>query len=148
MNWYKKAKQAKKLENVELKGELKQTKNGFVYLDLPNNLINGLFAIIDENNISKPPYNQKKYNSVGAHVSVMYEDEVKDKNLEIKEIGEEFNFSLGELKSTKPEGWDEVDKVYFLQIDSPELQDLREKYGLSKKLNGHEFHITVAVEKS
>lgn len=145
MNWYKKA---KKIEDVELKGKLKQTETGFVYLDLPNNLVNGLFAIIDENDISKPPYDQKKYNSVGAHVSVMYEDEVKDKNLKIKEIGKEFNFSLGELKSTKPEGWDDISKVYFLQIDSPELQDFREKYGLSKKLNGHEFHITVAVEKA
>jgi hypothetical protein len=67
MNWYKKAKQAKKLEDVELKGELKQTKTGFVYLDLPNNLINGLFAIIDESDISKPPYNQKKYNSHQLH---------------------------------------------------------------------------------
>jgi len=143
MNWYKRA---EKLKDVELKGKLQQAKNGFVYLDLPDDLINGLFAIIDENNISKPPYNQKKYNQIGAHVSVIDEKEIKD--ITIKEVGKEFNFSLGALKSTTPKTWDDVEKVYFLQIDSPDLENLRNKYGLPKKLNGHEFHITVAVEKA
>lgn len=144
MNWYK---IAKKLKDVTLKGELKQTKKGFVYLKIPNNVINGLFALIDAEDIEKPPYDEKKYNSVGAHVSVIYEDEVKEKELEIKEIGQEFNFNLGEFKSTKPDGWDEVEEVYFVNIYSEELEDLREKYKLPRKLNGHEFHITIALEK-
>ena len=143
INWYKRA---NKLKDVELKGKLQQAKNGFVYLDLPNDLINGLFAMIDEDNISKPPYNQKKYNQVGAHVSVIDEKEIE--NIIIKEVGKEFNFSLGELKSTTPKNWDEVEKVYFLQIDSPDLENLRKKYGLPEKLKGHEFHITIAIEKS
>jgi len=144
MNWYKKS---EKLKDVELKGKLRQTPDGFVYLDLPEDIVDGLFAIIDKDGISKPPYNQKKYNSVGTHVSVIYGDEVEDNDLDIKEVGKEFNFSLGEFKSTNPEGWDGVKKVYFVQIYSEELEKLRAKYDLSKKLNGHEFHITIAIEK-
>jgi len=145
MNWYKKA---KKFKEVNLKGKLQQAPNGFTYLKIPNALINSLFAIVDEEDIVKPPYDQKKYNSIGAHVTVIYDEEVKENDLEIKEIGEEFNFTLGEFKSTHPDGWDEVEEVYFVQIHSPELEALRKSYGLSKKVSGHEFHITVAVEKS
>lgn len=143
MNWYKKA---KTLKNVDLKGKLKQTDDGFVYLDLPDTVVNGLFAIIDEDGIEKPPYHLKKYNAIGAHISVMKNDELKE--LEIKEIGKEYNFNLGEFKSTKPEGWDEVDEVYFVQVSAPELEELRKKYKLPKKIDGHEFHITIAIEKA
>jgi len=143
MSWYKKA---KKLENVSLTGKLKQAPNGFVYLDINDDLMNGLYSLIDEDGISKPPYSGKKFNEVGTHASVMYEDETE--NLNIKEVGKEFNFELGEFKTTDPEGWDEMNAVYFVQIHSKELEDLRKKYDLSKKLNGHEFHITIAVDKA
>ena len=67
---------------------------------------------------------------------------------EIKEVGKEFKFKLGELKTTDPEGWDAMDAVYFVDVVSEELKKLRKKYDLPEKLNGHEFHITVAVEKA
>jgi len=144
MNWYKKS---EKLKDVKLVGKLQQTKSGFVYLDIPNSVVNALFTLIDEDKIEKPPYDLKKYNSIGAHISVIDDKETEKNKLEIKEIGKEFNFSLGELKSTKPEGWDEVDRVYFLSVYSTELEELRQKYGLSKLMKGHEFHITIAIEK-
>jgi len=143
MNWYKKA---EKLQNVSLTGKLQQAPNGFVYLDLNDKLMEGLYSLIDEDGLLKPPYHQKKYNEVGTHVSVMYEDETE--GLDIKEVGKEFNFELGDFKKTNPEGWDEMKNVYFIQINSEELEDLRKKYDLSKKLNGHEFHVTIAVEKA
>lgn len=144
MNWYK---IAEALKDVKLVGKLLQTKNGFTYLDIPDSVVNALFALIDNNKIQKPPYDLKKYNSIGAHISVFDDKEISKNKLEIKEIGREFNFSLGELKSTKPEGWDEVDRVYFLNVYSPELEKLREKYGLPKLIKDHEFHITIAIEK-
>ena len=143
LNWYKIA----KLKEVPLKGTLQQAEDGFVYLDINNDLMNGLFELIDNDDIVKPPYNQKQYNSVGTHVTVMCSEEVKEKELEIKEVGQEFSFTLGDFKSTKPDGWKGVNEAFFMQIDSPELEKLREKYGLSKKVDGHEYHITVALDK-
>ena len=136
-----------RLKSVPLTGTLKQTKDGFVYLKIPNNVINGLFACIDEENIQKPPYNIGKYKSIGAHISVMYGDEIKDEDVVIKEIGKDISFKLGKFYSTNPMGWDEMERVWFITVDSPELEKLRNKYKLSKKLNGHEFHISCAVRK-
>ena len=142
MNWYKIA----KLKDVSLKGELKKTDDGFVYLKVPDDIIHGFFPLIDDDGISEPPYFNKKYDKVGAHISVMHSDELDGQ--EIKEIGKEFNFELMDFKRTNPKGWDEMSQVYFINVSSPELEELREKYGLSKKHKGQQFHITIATKKS
>ena len=144
MNWYR---LASKLVSVPLKGILRQTDEGFTYLKIPNNIVHGLFKLIDEKDIEEPPYDKGKYKKIGAHISVINGDEVEDDDLEIKEIGQEFNFELGEFYQTKPDSWEEMEKVWFVSVVSPELEKLRENYGLSKKLNGHDFHFTCAVRK-
>jgi DNA-binding PadR family transcriptional regulator len=77
----------------------------------------------------------------------MYSAEMKEKDAEITELGEEFNFKLGKFYSIEPKGWKEMERVWFVSIDSPDLEKLREKYGLTKKLNENEFHFTCAVRK-
>lgn len=136
------------LKDVKLKGTLKKTKDNYVYLDLSNDVINGLISLIDCDGVEKPPYDLKSFNSVGAHISVIGTSEYKDNDLEsIKEVGQEFNFTFKNIKSTNPDGWDEMKKVYFVQVESLGLEKLRKKYGLPKLIDGHEFHITIGVEK-
>jgi len=137
-----------RLVSVPLKGILKQTDDGFVYLDISNNVINGFFTLIDEEEISKPPYDLGKYNGLGAHISVMSQDEF-DEPTDITEVGKEFQFKLDKMHSTEPDGWDGVERVWFLVVKSPELEKLRKKYKLPKTYQGkgHDFHITVAIKK-
>jgi|3_EtaG_2_1085321.scaffolds.fasta_scaffold60318_2 hypothetical protein len=139
-------KQGGRLKSVPLYGKLKQANDGYVYLDVSNNFINGIFPLIRDEGIEKPPYFQGKYQRIGAHVSVVSSEEA-DMFEDIEEIGEEFSFKLGSLKSVEPERWPDMDRVWFVQIESSELKQLRRKYGLPQKLNGHEFHITVACKR-
>ena len=97
--------------------------------------------LIDNKGVKKPPRG-----GTGAHVSVALSEEVED--IDIKEVGKNFSFTLGKLVSLKPEGWDEMKKVWFFEVKSPELEKLRKKYNLPAKIHGHEFHITVGVEKA
>ncbi len=140
MNWYGKFKFASRKSKINFRGILKQKSDGFLYLDINNNLLNGLYKMIDENGVEKPDSN------VGAHISVMYADEI-EKIKDIKEIGESFDFSILGASSVEPHGWEEMDRVWFLEVESPGLEKLRKKYKLSPKLNGHNFHITFAVRK-
>ena len=146
MNWYKTAYKSR-LVSVPLKGTLKQTDDGFVYLNISNNVINGMYTLIDEEGIEKPPYDQGKYNGLGAHISVMSQDEFDEKT-EISEVGKEFTFKLDKFYSTEPEGCDGMERVWFLAVESPELEKLRKKYKLPKTYQGHKFHITCAVRKT
>ena len=154
MNWYKanvKIAYKDRLRSVPLKGKLMQTEKGFVYLKVSNDVIHGMFRLIDDENVEEPPYFGDKPSQIGAHISVIADDEIKEKKIEeITELGKEFNFKLGKMYQTKPEGWDELDKVFFITVDSPELVALRKKYGLLKsyKGKGHDFHITVGVVKA
>jgi len=147
MNWYKQSFKSR-LISVPLKGTLEQTNDGFVYLNLSNDVIHGLFTLIDEEGIEKPPYDKGKYNGLGAHISVMNQDEFKEET-KIKEIGREFSFKLGKFYSTEPEGWDEMERVWFVSVISPELEKLRKKYGLPQTYKGlnHDFHFTCAIKK-
>lgn len=136
------------LNRLEFSGKLKETKDGFVYVDVSDKFIKDLFDIIQPEGASLPPYKNKDYGSVGGHISVMYADEIKDNEIdEVKEVGQEIEYELGEFFSVEPEGWDEMERVWFLSVKSPQLEMIRENYGLSKKLNNHEFHITFAIKK-
>jgi uncharacterized protein YlbG (UPF0298 family) len=131
-----------KLKDVKLVGKIKQSPNGFVYVKMPDKIIDTFFALIDEEDIKKPP----SYGPVGAHISLISEEELKDKDIEIKEVGDEINFELGDMFSTVPKNWDGIKRVWFIQVKSKELENIRKKYGLPKKINGNEFHITIAIK--
>lgn len=131
----------KEAEKLPKTGILKQRKN-YVYLALDNQYIHSLYPIIEnfDNKSQKPPYFRKD-DPIGAHVSVMYEEETA--NLNIEEVNRSFNFTLNKLKLVESKG----KPYYVLEIESPELEKLRLKYGLTKLLNGFKFHITVAIKE-
>ena len=135
-------------KEVFLVGTLKKTVDNFIYLDISNDIIEGLRSMLPDEDAEKPPYDNKENRGIGAHISVIYTDEYNDKDLgTIKELGKEYKFTTGKVHSVNPEGWDEVNRVWFMDIASPDLEKLRQKYGLSKLLNGHTFHISFAVKK-
>jgi hypothetical protein len=83
----------------------------------------------------------------GAHISVFTDEELEGMPKIIPEEGEIFPFFLRSVESVNPEGWDEMERVWFVTVESKELEALRKKYGFTPKMFGkHEFHITVAVK--
>lgn len=134
-----------KKKEVTLSGKLKKTDDGFCYIDVDDKVIDGLKSLIKEDNIKKPPYFGK--DGIGAHISVISDKENPNNKLNIEEIGKEFNFKLGDFYCVKPEGWKEMEMVWFVEFDAPELKKLRIKYDLPESYNGkgHNFHCTIAV---
>lgn len=125
-------------------GVLKINEHGFVYLDVSDEIIFDLFAILDNPNTTIPPYFEN--NLCGAHISVVLASEVR-LNAHIDLIGKEVPFSITGCYSVEPENWNEVERVWFLTVDAPELSRIRIKLGLEPKLMHHDFHITFAIQK-
>ena len=70
----------KKVKKEELFGVLKQDDSGFVYISVSNNIIHGLFPLIDDEDVEKPPYFGK--GEIGAHISAISDEEI-DEDMDI-----------------------------------------------------------------
>jgi serine protease inhibitor len=129
----------KETDNLPKTGILKE-KNGYIYLKLNNEYIHKLCPIIQkfDYKAKKPPYFRAP-ESVGSHISVMYETETS--NFKVKEINQEFDFSINKVKIVKSAKIN----YYVLEVESPRLEQLRIKYGLSRFLKGYKFHTTIAI---
>ncbi len=122
-------------------GILKAKEDGYTYLKVDDRYIKTLFPMLDlqKEGFNEPPYFRSKI-APGAHISVFHEDE----NIQVSEIGKTFRFTLKEIKLVHTRNASYV----VLQVAAPELEKLRESYGLKPKLQGHEFHISLAKKKS
>lgn len=124
-------------------GIVKQKKNGFLYLDVDNSFITEVIPYLDISATIKPLKTGSK--SMGAHISIMTEDEAKKLNLlTVPEVGSEISFEVLEIRSFSVSGA----KTWAIIVTAPSLEALRVQYGLPPKLQNHDFHITLGKEAS
>lgn len=122
-------------------GILTEKKDGFVYLKVDNDFINKLGPMLKDPAYTAPPY-FRRGDSPGAHISVFYVDE-RSQTGKIKEIGHRYEFEVRQLAAVPSK----TQEYIVLQVYSPELERLRERYGLPPLISGHDFHITIAKKK-
>lgn len=136
-----------KVVQLEQKGILKQKDNGYLYVEVPNDFISEALPLIDAQGKIVPPRHYTSKKGIGAHISVMYENEqILNEIWEIKELGQEFTFTVMELRTVKLNKDNKMKKLWLLAVAAPELEKLRESYGLSSKLKNHDFHITIGTQ--
>jgi len=132
---------------LEHKGVLKQKDNGYLYLEVSKDFIAKVLPLIDAPGKIVPPRHYTSKKGIGAHISVMYENEQIDNEIwEIAELGQEYPFSVLELRTVKLNKDNKMKKLWLIAVEAPELEQLREKYGLSSLLKGHNFHITIGTQ--
>ena len=124
-----------------LRGKLRQTRKGFIYVEVPSEIMSPFRSMIKEKNVFAPPVKE----SVGAHITVVMDDEATENKIKIK-TDKEVEFWIRGFYSVIPDGWKNVKKCWFLVVDSPDIEKLRTGWGLTKKDRGHRLHITVAVQ--
>lgn len=118
----------------------------YYYLKIDDDFIHKLFPLIPDNTLEKPDYFSFQ-NSVGAHISFIYPEEITN-IFSISELNQIFSFDITGLVDIKVFG----KRIIALVVESKELENLRTKYGFAQKLKFHgllvPFHITVAIARS
>jgi len=131
-----------------LVGRLYLSDSGWLMLSVPNALVRGVFSAMKEPGIELPPSGAD--DNLNAHISVFRPEEIAQLGgaEKVTERGKQFTYTLGRIYTVEPE-WAEMEKVWFIKVHSPELQELRRSYGLSSLPNNgkYHFHITVAVRR-
>jgi hypothetical protein len=128
-------------EHFPQEGKLMIKPDGFAYVKVDDEYIHTLFPMLGlkDKGFMEPPYFRSS-DAPGAHISVFYENE----QIRPQEIDQIFHFKLKQITFVNP-----TKGVTYavLQVESPELEALRQKYGLSPKLFGHDYHISLAKKK-
>lgn len=136
-----------KVVQLEQKGILKQKSNGYLYVEVSNDFISKALSLIEAPGKIVPPRHFTSKKGIGAHISVMYENEqIMNEIWEIQELGQEFTFNIIELRTIKLNKDNKAKKLWLLAVEAPELEQLRERYGLPPKLKNHDFHITLGSQ--
>ena len=131
---------------IDIIGRLKIKNNGYVYLDVTNKFIDEITPLLNTGSSFKK-LNTSKKESLGAHISVFYENElINNKIWEINEINQLFQFEVKELRYIERQTKNGMQRLYLLAVDAQGLQRLRRQYGLYPKLLNHDFHITLGSE--
>lgn len=128
--------------HLKQRGQLANSKNNLVYLDIDDAYIHKLFPLLQEHQIKMPDYFSEE--SAGAHITAIYPEEGKRINKD--DLGIEHDFSIKSVVIA------EIGKknYYVLLAESPSLLQLRRKYNLPDLLcfKGYSvgFHITIGVK--
>lgn len=125
------------LEHLPHEGVLTKNPDGYIYLKVDDDYIYALYPLLDikKEGFREPPYFRRK-NSPGAHISIFYAND----HVNPTELGQKFHFipqRVVRVKNSKAE-------YVVLEVQAPEIEKLREKYGFPALLKGKEFHITIA----
>jgi len=123
--------------NLPQKGKLVRKSDGYTYLKVDDDYI---YKLLPRLGLKKygyraPPYFRSK-KAPGAHISVFYAHE----KVFPTQIGKTFHFTLKKIRIVHVNSYT---AYAILEVEAPELEHLRRSYGLSPKLFGHEFHISI-----
>jgi len=126
-------------------GLLQEVKGQFIYVKVDDLYIYKLLDFIRNEGYEEPPYFGQP-DLVGAHISVIYPDEMQNGKIEpIDELGKVICFQIKGCEIVHPPNWKDVDQVYILTLYAPELDEMRKKYGLPKRK--YDFHITIGIKR-
>ncbi|MES2272822.1 MAG: hypothetical protein V4487_01345 [Chlamydiota bacterium] len=130
--------------NFSNSGVLSSSPNGFFYVKVDDGYVHQLNEFVHDMDFEKPPYFGELYDS-GAHISVIYPNEINGSIPEITELGESILFQVTGCEIFQTPDWEGIEQVYVVLVDSPALDQLRKKYGFFEEPN---FHITIGVKRT
>jgi hypothetical protein len=145
-NFFKKL--ANQPRSYDLTGRFVVLSNGWGVVEVPSSLVQGVFDALNTPGVELPETtsNRSRY-----YIPVFSASEIQKIGgpEKISERGHFFKYTLGFLRSTNSlPTHNKFSKVWFIEVKSPELEQLRKSYGLSPKiLNKYSFYIVVAVRK-
>ncbi len=128
-----------------LKATLHKDKDGSYYLKLPDTLVHNLQAFVKDEGGILPTHFQLLDGVLpkGAHIPTILRGESPET---LKETGEEFYFFLLGVYQHKVRAYPGLDTVWYLSFESPDLESLRQKYGLQRKIKGFDFTCLIATK--
>jgi len=127
------------LKTLNFKGILKQKKNKEVYLEIDESLIKFI-------NSSLKNLKLNKFNDF--NITIISKDEYERFDVfKILELDETFDFKIKDIYSINVNKNGKIEKIWYLEIESKELEEFRYKHHLFPKRNGYNLYIKLGFGK-
>lgn len=126
--------------NLPLKGILHKRSDGLYYLRITEELFAHIVDLFPCEGCSLPDFDYR----LGPAISVILPHENPFGPLFV--LGKEFTFFIKRALVVNQYDWPGVEKTVLLTIGSKELSKLRQSHGLSEKLDGRDFHLTIGIQ--
>lgn len=134
---------------VNFAGLLQATSTGQLMLSVPTSLVRGLHDALDEPGVSLPHAPTKTMARAGIVVMTPAELQRIGGPDVVTERGRSFRYMLGEIKDSLAKDWPGVSRCWHIEVNSPDLQQLRKTYGLHPLLEGvSNFSIVIGCRRT
>ncbi|MBM3207221.1 MAG: hypothetical protein FJZ57_01255 [Chlamydiae bacterium] len=135
--------------SLESKGVIKRCPSGLFYIQVEKKPGQELSDI--ENSLIETLSEFSKIESYSANPIIpiiLPKEAMQSENLGIKNIiGQTVRFTISKLSATRQVNDAQETAHMFLEVDSQELIDLREKFLLPSRISSHNFHILLCCMK-
>lgn len=130
------------VKNLKFFGTLKQKKDKTVYLEIENDFLINLVS----SSLKNPQIEKFKDLIINVISTEEYEDKEVFK-IDKCDLNQKYQFQIKGLYSINIQDEEYTDKIWFLEIESKELEEFRYKYHLFPKINGYNFSIVLGSKK-
>lgn len=138
-----------------IRAELGHEQKPWVYVEVHKGLVDAAFESLKSQGIecSKAPNNPHITLLREGEAGKLYKDFGPTKWKGAAKDGMPIRFALQRIVNLVPAGWKDIDRVWFLEVESPDLKKYRSDLGLDKipkhERTGHDmrFHISFAVHR-
>jgi len=131
-----------------LSAPLCRTPAGFVYLKIPDGVIDGYLILLEGLGAENPSVTQPDPSKdVGCHMTVIRSSETNPEILDKVDhfLGNEYTYTMEGLYHVDPDGWDDVTTCWMIKCKSKQIEIFRELMGLEPTYKGFDLHITCGV---
>ena len=132
-------------DHLPHEGLLKQTPEGFLYIELPKEYVFSLLPLIP-NPPSPPPYFSD--GKIGAHITVASAQEIEKLGRpSIPHLGESIPFTILSFAYVRLEKCSMGSEIYLLEVEAPMIEEIRTSLGLPlTMIPDGKYHITIGVK--
>lgn len=138
-----------------IRAEIGKKGEPWVYLDVHRGLVDAALASLKGEGVECERTPNAPHITLlrGPEAQKLYKKHGPTKWKGVAKDGTPARFALSRLVSLTPEGWKDIDRVWFIECDSPDLRNYRKSLGFKPlpqgEDNGHDyrFHITFAVHR-
>jgi len=130
------------IKNLKFYGTLKQKKDKSVYLEIENDFLINL--------ISNSLFDKKIQKTNNFDINIISKEEYEKKEIFPilkNDLNKKFEFQIKDLYTININNENYTKKLWFLEIESKDLEEFRYKYHLFPKINGYNFSIVLGFIK-